>query len=382
VLTVLVWLGLRSGRLPQELAAGPSAVNLTSVLDAFTALAMVVVAGLILQNRPGNRLGWVVLLLGFILGISGFCRAYISLSVGGFGNALPGLVLAAWVSQVIWFALFTGLELLLLLYPTGTLLSRRWRWVAGVALLLTVCAFALLAVGTPIDVAGGQVDNPIGLIAFDRVEVLLSVLIVPFLITLILALVGVGMRFRRATGTERLQIKWLFYVAALSIIAQIVSLVTNRGDILASLVAMGLPVAIAIAILRYNLYDINVIIRKTLVYAVLTALLGLVYFGSVVLLQQLVGAVTGVEQSPLAIVVSTLVIAALFTPLRRRIQDWIDRRFFRKKYDAQRVLAQFALTARDETDLDALTVELARVVQETIQPEQVSVWLLGSERRS
>ncbi|MGB3219563.1 MAG: hypothetical protein WBD79_19395, partial [Anaerolineae bacterium] len=136
-----------------------------------------------------------------------------------------------------------------------------------------------------------------------------------------------------------------------------------------------LALGIGIAVLRHNLWDIDIIIRKTLVYTVLTALLALVYFGGVVLLQRLVGALTGVEQSPLAVVVSTLAIAALFTPLRRRIQEGIDRRFFRKKYDSQRVLAQFAQTARDETDLDALTGELTRVVQETLQPERVSVWL-------
>jgi hypothetical protein len=147
-----------------------------------------------------------------------------------------------------------------------------------------------------------------------------------------------------------------------------------------SLTFWGFPLVIGLAVFKYRLYDIDVVIRKTLLYAVLTALLALIYFGVVIVLQRLFSRLAGVEQSTLAVVISTLAIAALFTPLRRRIQDAIDRRFYRKKYNAQQVLAQFAQTARDETDLDALLAELVRVVDETLQPEHVSIWLKDPRR--
>jgi len=147
------------------------------------------------------------------------------------------------------------------------------------------------------------------------------------------------------------------------------------------LIFLGFPLVIVIGIFKYRLDDIDVIINRTLVYALLSAILAITFFGSVVLLQSLFATATG-QQSPVIIVISTLLIAALFNPLRVRIQNWIDRRFYRRKYDAERVLAQFAQTARDETDLDRLTSELIRVVQETMQPAHVSVWLKGANARA
>ncbi|HOU41552.1 MAG TPA: hypothetical protein PK829_09810, partial [Promineifilum sp.] len=154
---------------------------------------------------------------------------------------------------------------------------------------------------------------------------------------------------------------------------------TSVLDTLSGLGFGVMGVALAIAVMRYRLFDIDVLIRKTTSYAILTALLALVYFGSVVVLQRVLSPVTG--ESTAAVVLSTLLIAALFLPLRRRVQGLIDRRFFRKKYDAEQVLARFAATARDETDLDALTTELLRVIQETMEPETVSLWLRPVESR-
>ena len=196
-----------------------------------------------------------------------------------------------------------------------------------------------------------------------------------------LSVASLVVRYRRAQFRERQQIKWLLFAGAAFAGYYVLSLwfeENARAQGLLNLLfvcsILGIPVAIAIAILRYQLYDIDIIIRKTLLYGGLTATLALVYFGSVLLLQSIVGRGAD-EQSPLIIVLSTLLIAALSSPLRRRLQETIDRRFYRRKYDAQQVLAQFAQTARDEVSLEALTTALASVVQDTMQPESAAIWL-------
>jgi hypothetical protein len=185
---------------------------------------------------------------------------------------------------------------------------------------------------------------------------------------------------RRARGEERQQVKWLLYAATLLSVAGLLTLsIASIGTGWAGLVLitvgfLAVPVAIGVAILRHRLYDIDILINRTLVYSALTVALILAYVGSIVLFQGIFRALTG-QGSQLAIVASTLAIAALFTPLRHRIQSFIDRRFYRRKYDAARTLEAFSAKLRDETDLDALNAELVGVVRETMQPSHVSMWL-------
>ena len=254
---------------------------------------------------------------------------------------------------------------------------------------ITIMVFFITMITFADEIAPGsdstlwQVSNPIGFLKTEWIEAAVGPFLILFPIWIILSAISLFVRFWRSKAIERAQIKWLFYAGAVflvfytpSIIGNTYNQSENLWNLLLPIGMSTFPIAIAIAILRYRLYDIDIIIRKTLQYALLTGLLVLVYFGSVVLLQTLVENLTG-TQSPLAIVISTLAIAAMFNPLRIRVQNFIDRRFYRKKYDAEQALAQFADVARDEVDIDKLTATLLDVVEETIQPEKVSLWLGG-----
>ncbi|MFZ2423552.1 MAG: hypothetical protein WA029_20650 [Anaerolineae bacterium] len=295
------------------------------------------------------------------------------LLVGG-SNVQSNVVRTAMISPVaqtiwefgalIWPLFFVWLYL----FPDGRAVPRRLRWIIGPLVAVFTLLFVVSVIPGLLTIFPASADLASAPARFG------AVLIVPLFF---LVLSSQIYRYLRVSGrVDRDQTKWFLFGLVVAVgfplVAGLFVTLPTEVEVIAF---MAIPLGIGVGVLRYRLWDIDVIIRKTLVYTAVTALLALVYFGGVVLLQRLFGALTGVEQSPLAVVVSTLAIAALFTPLRRRIQDIIDRRFFRQKYDAQRVLAQFALTARDETDLDTLTGELARVVQETLQPERVSVWL-------
>jgi hypothetical protein len=282
-----------------------------------------------------------------------------------------------------------------LYFPDGRLLSPRWRPVLWLALLFSVgfgVVFGALFPGEVDELSpgvGGDVPgvvNPLGVEALrllDRVPQVDIILAVVLLVSVLCSVASLVVRFRRSDGEERQQMKWLTYAAAANFatLLLVMSLPADSAwypavNTLSNLVLAGLPVAVGIAVLRYRLYDIDRIINRTLVYGSLTVMLALIYFGGVAATQAIYRALTGQEQQPqLAVVVSTLAIAALFSPLRHRIQSFIDRRFYRRKYDARKTLEAFSAKLRDETDLDRLGDELMGVVHETIQPAHVSLWL-------
>jgi hypothetical protein len=295
---------------------------------------------------------------------------------------LPGAQAMAWLQSWLWVP---GVLLLLcflpLYFPNGRLVSRRWRWVVGLAILFCVTG-AVLSALTPGEIPDMGIVNPLGVEALRPVSELLEPVYLALYFFLFFASAASLVRFRRSGSLERQQIKWLAFAA----LAVPVWFLTNAPIEAASrtlfivmdalIFSALIPVAAGVAILRYRLYDIDVVINRTLVYGTLTVLLAAVYFGGVATTQAIFRALTGQEQQPqLAIVVSTLVIAALFMPLRRRIQAFIDRRFYRRKYDARKTLEAFSARLRDETDLEALNAELVGVVRETMQPAHVSLWL-------
>jgi hypothetical protein len=376
------------------------------------ALDFTLVGALVASRRPGKPIGWISLVAGLALALSGLASEYAIYALVSQPGALPGAGVAAWLREWVWVP-FVGLigTFLILLFPDGHLPSSRWRIVAGLAAVAVVFASlskAFLPGGLE-ETPGVAITNPFGIEAARGVLVLVGT-IGFFLLPLCYVASAVSMivRFRRSRGIERQQLKWFVGAAALLAVTfaatagawlvlgflsgQSAPFLAGQGaPLLALKVAQditiisfaGLPLAAGIAILRYRLYDIDVLINRTLVYGFLTASLALVYFGGVAATEAIFRALTGqVQQPQLAIVVSTLVIAALFNPLRRRIQDFIDKRFYHRKYDAKETLEAFSAKLRDETDLDALSDDLTSVVRETMQPVHVSLWLRPPQNRT
>jgi len=367
--------------LPERVALGLAALGwshnawfwftVATIAPLFT--SSFVVGAAIFWLRPHDRMALFTSIFLMTFGASNSfspAREYLSVVA----SAPVAFVIPNFLTGMLSFGL---LAVFFATFPDGQFAPRWMRWIALEGFLLSLAWNLFPAVV-------GDFSGPYA----NGVLVAVSVMFGG-------SLAGQVWRYRNyATPVQKQQTKWFVFGLALivgfmmapSIVLYGLNAADPKASVqidlfvgIANIAFVLLPFSIAIAILRYRLWDIDILIHKTLQYALLTALLVLVYFGSIVLLQSIFHSFTG-GQSPAVIIISTLLIAALFAPLRRRIQDVIDRRFFRKKYDAQRVLAAFALTARDETDLDALTGELQRVVQETLQPEFVGVWLVKEKQ--
>jgi hypothetical protein len=349
---------------------------------AILSIAYGTVGAIVASHRPDNRVGWLFCAAGLLAGVQAFVTEYATLALLARPGLLPAGLTAAWIGSWIWVPLISLITtFLLLLFPTGQLPSPRWRPVAWLSLAWIVSGFLQFALTpgpmwnfsyatNPMAIEGaasilGWVGNVGTLIAVGSAILSVSALIA---------------RFRRSRGDERQQMKWFVYAGSLLILG--LPSIASVAIPLAIATQVGIPIAAGVAILKYRLYDIDFIIRRTLAYGVLSAALVLVYFGGVVLIQAFFGRYIAAD-NPLAVTASTLAIAALFHPLRRRIQGFIDRRFYRRKYDAERVLRAFSATLRESAyaDPDRLSAALLAVIEETMQPAHVSSWMRETKDR-
>ena len=358
---------------------------LSNLLIYVPFLAFPLVGALIASRHPRNPVGWICLAIGLF-----WTLIFLGDSIPGSGPypvTLDALTQAIWVPPVGLLGIY-----LILLFPDGKLPSRRWRplaWLSGVVMVLA--SLGITFAPGPLEGHPG-VRNPVGLEGAPWLATA-GIVILPLLpLCMIASALSLLMRYRRSGGEEREQIKWIAFAASVVVLLYLITMVSSLMFPLGIWFAAGtplwlgilqqaaivsfaaVPIAVGFAVLKYRLYDIDVVINRTLVYGPLTATLVALYFLGIVALQRVFVALSG-QKSTLAVVASTLLIAALFNPLRRRIQSFIDRRFYRSKYDAVKTLEAFSAKLRDETDLDALSDDLVGVVRETMQPSRVSLWL-------
>src|SRR5215204_324993 len=336
------------------------------------------------RSLPNNPIGWLFCTTGLVYAVDNFTAQYAIYTLLATPGSLPAGYAAAWIFSWLPIPQLGLAAFVFLLFPNGRLPSRRWRWFFWLSLLL-------IAVGTIWQMFApgpvfylGSIYNPLGVEglpnAFKLIQTLLFTLI-------FISAASLFVRRVRARGVERQQLKWFTYSSTLAISGAILTYTLSEtiglawlgwaGYLIYVVGLIGIPISMGIAILRYRLYEIDLIINRTLVYGSLTLMLALFYFGSVTALQSLFSLLSG-QGNTLAIVASTLAIAALFNPLRRRIQSFIDRRFYRHKYDARKTLEAFGSRLREETDLERISEDLLEVVDETMQPAHVSV-ILRSE---
>jgi hypothetical protein len=371
---------------PDRVSGGDSAWDALSFVP--TVAAFSIIGGLIALRRPGNLIGWLLAVIGLLFAIVLACSA-----VARWGLETGDLrkPVAEWISvgTSLWVIALglIGTQLPLRL-PDGRLPSPRWRWFSRISIALI--AITLIGMATQRGLVEGVpgTANPLGAAWAEPLAATIFLVIVCFVI----GIAALFRRYRHASELDRVQLRWVALGGGVFLAVYLVTLPlpgilgASEDSLTADLITTisqtafaALPIAIGYAILRHRLYDIDVVVNRTLVYGALTATLAGTYLGSVLLLQFLLGGITG--DSGLAVAGSTLAVAALFRPARAHIQAAVDRRFFRRKYDAQRTLEAFSSRLRDEVDLRALSSELGAVVRETLQPAHLSLWLRAPEAR-
>jgi hypothetical protein len=348
--------------------------DFSDVLGDVVTMALPVGGFVLVSRRPGNRIGWLALAAGLTLGLRNFADTYEQRALVAARGSWPGGLAAAWVTQWIWIVSLALAAFSFLLFPTGRLRSRRWRpaaWFVGAVFALSTAAVMAGAArewAHPSASLGQLVSPPA-----------LAALVIGFLAALVVSGSAIVVRFARSTGEERLQLKWFAAAAVLVVVTFIALILTNSNSVVAAilnnLALLCLDAAIAIAVLKYRLYEIDRIISRTLAYTIVTGLLVGLYAGLVLLAMGVLS-----FSSSVAVAASTLAAAALFSPLRRRVQRAVDRRFNRARYDADQMVTAFAARLKDAVDLDAVQADLAGVVQRALEPAHLSLWVDNGRR--
>ena len=372
----------------EEAFSPAAAAEMSSFL--LVLLAFPLVGLVILRRQPHNTVGWLLAAIGVVWSIGGYADTWAHYGLITSPGSLPGADVAALVANLIWApALGLTGTYLFLLFPDGRLPSPRWRpfaW-AVAAVLVTLLVGLVLSPDQLVAGPGAGLDNPLGVESLGpALTAAAPFVLLALALCIVTSAAALVIRFRRSHGMERLQVKWLATAAAavggVFLIGMLTSSVFPEEadtvwqealDQLSFLMFALLPLAIGVAVLRYRLYDIDVVVNRALVYGSLTATLVVTYLGSVLLLQLLLQPLT--QRSDLAVAVSTLAVAALFGPARRRIQVAVDRRFYRHRYDAARTVSDFSARLRQEIDLDAIGTDLVRIAGDAVQPTDASLWL-------
>ena len=346
----------------------PGAEGMLAVATAFV--------GFVILRRTSNPTGWIFTAMGLGSAAQYLTEEYSKAALAA-GASLPGPATAAWIAEWIWVPLVGSVGLLLLVFPDDRIESRPGRVIASFLVVGAFMSFLAAAFLSPM-VATWNVPNPyhLGGTSQDQADVVFIVAVLLMMLSAVAAAVRLITRLKRATGIRRQQLKWFAYAAIFASISMVFSALPATTAVASKFTVFGIisiAVASAIAVLKYRLYDIDLVINRTLVYASLTAVLGAIYVGLVFGLQTALAPFTA--ESDLAIAGSTLAVAALFRPARTRVQDFIDRRFYRRKFDAEQTVSEFSERLRDQVDLTSITFQLTDAIRETVQPTQVSVWL-------